>query len=306
MFLDRETEKRWLGLKADSLHGNGALPQDLLEVLLPVYSRQIEEGERIEAAHPEGSGLAGQTALPPLADELARSQGAPLLRREDFPVDHGAPGLFEEFLGLAEAAGGHLAEACRTIRQDLGQSRLVLAGPEGVFSALLRDADGLFRDYAGKTPQAPRALRFLAQASLMPGIEAAARALDSALAQDKPWNHGHCPICGSLPLMAGLKEKEGYRWLSCSFCRASYRYRRLRCAFCGNEEQKDLDFFTVAEVPGYRIDTCSTCKHYIKTVDFRQLDKISLPILDDLESLSLDILARQEGFTRPTLSGWGF
>jgi FdhE protein len=300
MFLDRDTEKRWLGLKADSLRANGALPQDLLDVLLPVYARQIEERARIEDAHPAGFAPAG------LADEHSRALGAPLLRREDFPVDPGAPALFEEFLGLAEAGGGPLAGACATVRQDLAQGGLDLAGPDGALAALLRDGESLLRDYAARTPQAPQALRFLVQSSLVPGIEAVARSLDAALVRDQAWNHGHCPICGSLPLMAGLRDKEGHRWLSCSFCRTSYRYRRLRCAFCGNEEHKDLDFFTVAEVPGYRIDTCSGCKRYIKTVDFRQLDKVSLPLLDDLESLALDILARQEGFTRPTLSGWGF
>jgi FdhE protein len=40
--------------------------------------------------------------------------------------------------------------------------------------------------------------------------------------------------------------------------------------------------------------------------DFRKLDKASLPPWDDLESLSLDILAAKEGYQRSTLSGWGF
>jgi FdhE protein len=36
------------------------------------------------------------------------------------------------------------------------------------------------------------------------------------------------------------------------------------------------------------------------------MDRQSVPVLDDLESLALDILAREQGFVRPTQSAWGF
>ena len=39
---------------------------------------------------------------------------------------------------------------------------------------------------------------------------------------------------------------------------------------------------------------------------FRQLDRPSLPLLDDLESIALDIRAQNQGLARPVLSAWGF
>jgi len=41
-------------------------------------------------------------------------------------------------------------------------------------------------------------------------------------------------------------------------------------------------------------------------MDFREMDKKVLPPLDDLESLPLDLKAKEEGYIRPTLSAWGF
>jgi FdhE protein len=54
------------------------------------------------------------------------------------------------------------------------------------------------------------------------------------------------------------------------------------------------------------VDVCAACRRYVKAADFRALDKVSVPVLDDLESLALDILAREAGFERPVLSAWGF
>ncbi len=117
---------------------------------------------------------------------------------------------------------------------------------------------------------------------------------------------GTCPICGSLPLISSLNEKEGFRHATCSFCRHDYRIKRIACPVCGEEEQKKLTFFTVDEEPGFRVDVCDTCKTYIKTIDFRELDRIAVPVLDDLDSLALDYVAAGQGYKRATMSAWGF
>jgi FdhE protein len=62
----------------------------------------------------------------------------------------------------------------------------------------------------------------------------------------------------------------------------------------------------VEEEPGYRVDVCASCKSYIKTIDFREMDRTALPQFDDLDSLALDFVAREQGYIRPTLSAWGF
>ncbi|WP_394699668.1 formate dehydrogenase accessory protein FdhE [uncultured Pseudodesulfovibrio sp.] len=111
---------------------------------------------------------------------------------------------------------------------------------------------------------------------------------------------GTCPICGSLPLISSLKEKEGFRHATCSFCRHEYRIKRIACPVCGEDDQKKLTFFTVDEEPGFRVDVCESCKTYIKTIDFRNLDRIAVPVLDDLDSLALDYVAAGQGYKRAT------
>lgn len=120
------------------------------------------------------------------------------------------------------------------------------------------------------------------------------------------WEHGHCPTCGSLPFFSSLETKEGIRKVHCSFCRGEYRVPRLGCVYCGEKDSQRLRYFQVEEVPGFRVDLCDHCKMCIKTVDFRTMDRVLVPALDDLESLPLDVLANSRGYVRPTLSVWGF
>ena len=60
------------------------------------------------------------------------------------------------------------------------------------------------------------------------------------------------------------------------------------------------------EEPGSEWTSCESCKTYVKTIDFRNLDRVAVPILDDLDSLALDYVAANQGYRRATLSAWGF
>ena len=109
-----------------------------------------------------------------------------------------------------------------------------------------------------------------------------------------------------MPIMTDLREKEGFRYNICGFCHAEYRVTRLQCPFCLEKDMAKLEYYEAKEEPGLRINTCKTCKMYIKQTDFRDLDRRALPLVDDLESLSLDVAAREKKYKRPTLSAWGF
>ena len=92
----------------------------------------------------------------------------------------------------------------------------------------------------------------------------------------------------------------------CSFCGFAHRIRRICCPYCDETDTGKLKLFSVAEYPGVRVDVCDTCGMYVKTLDFRALDKKLLPALDDMATGALDVLAQQRGYRRPTLSAWGF
>ena len=278
--------------KLTEMERKTSIPSQLLELVGQVQRLQTAaRGQAFVAMPPE-------TDLAPL-DRVA--QGAPLLAREHFLYDAGqASGLFSRFALLLAEAGGPMAQAVALVHKGGETLR------DEAFAAFLAGDEAFFAAWSAQSPQAPRTLAFLAQSSLTPSVVTLAGSLAGQLPENRTWEHGHCPICGSLPFHSTLQGKEGLRMNTCSFCRATYRVPRLQCAFCQETTAEKLPFYFADEEPGYRIDGCLSCHHYIKTTDFREFDRTSFPALDDLESLPLDILAAKRGFTRPTTSAWGF
>jgi len=146
-------------------------------------------------------------------------------------------------------------------------------------------------------------LFFLARNSVKPIFEAYADELKNYVDQERWWR-GYCPICGSEPFMAELKE-EGARFLVCSSCNFEWRFHRLKCPFCENENHEKLRYFyTEKEGKAYRVDVCEKCKRYIKTVDTKELGEDVIPLIEDAGTLYLDVLAQKEGYTKEkSLSG---
>jgi FdhE protein len=154
---------------------------------------------------------------------------------------------------------------------------------------------------AGKLGVKKDVLLFLAKESVKPVFEAYANELKGRVDQERWWR-GYCPICGSEPLMAELKE-EGARFLVCSSCGYEWRFKRLQCPFCEYEEPKGSKYF-YAEKEGkaYRVDVCEKCKRYIKTVDTKELGEDIIPLIEDAGTLHLDILAQKEGYTKEKMA----
>lgn len=295
MPFDYETEKRRLERKLAALEKKGFLPEGLLDMVGRTARLLLDAQRDARVELPDSAELASaaRTAL-----------GAPVLPRSEFVYDREqVRRLFGELLDVAGSAGGNLAHAAEIVREALGSGGL---DPEQAFAHFLDGDDGWFQEWGARTPGAPRLLSFLAQASLTPSLRATAEAVAAQAKAGEIKNMGHCPVCGSLPYISLLREKEGFRYLCCSFCQSEYRVRRLACPFCGEDNHAHLEYFESPDEPGYRVELCHSCKRYMKTADFRNLDRQYVPGLDDLESLALDILAREQGYSRPTLSAWGF
>ncbi|MES9994657.1 formate dehydrogenase accessory protein FdhE [Desulfovibrio aminophilus] len=281
--------------KLGQLRENEYLPPELVRLVGEVARRQDEAQAAARFELPDPAVLTSPEE---------NLQGRPLLARESFPADRDlARALFDEFLNLLTELGGDLEEAAGVVRTARESGELDL---ERALDAFLSGDDAWFAAFGQRTPNAPRVLNFLVQAALTPGLAAAAARLAEGLDLETPRQHGHCPVCGSLPLISNLEGKEGRRQVTCSFCRTSYRVRRLACPFCDHADPQGSRSFTVQEIPGYRVEVCDSCRSYMKTADFREMDRPSVPVLNDLESLPLDYLAQKQGFRRPTLSAWGF
>lgn len=293
--LEAKNAQELLARKIDACRKRGYLPTELIDLVEKMYARQLEA--RGQATVPAAASLE-------IADALQHSQGAPLLERARFPFDREqSAALFAEFLKLAASANPALGEAASALSKALEDKSLNL---DAAMQAHLDGDEAFFSTWAKTTPSAPRALPMLVQAAMTPSLERAAMELESRTDLSQSWDHGHCPLCGSMPIMSELREKEGFRYNICGFCHAEYHAPRLQCPFCLEKDMDKLEYYEAAEEPGVRVNACKTCQLYIKTTDFRNLDRRSLPLVDDLESLSLDVAAREKKYKRPTLSAWGF
>ncbi|HWR03970.1 MAG TPA: formate dehydrogenase accessory protein FdhE [Humidesulfovibrio sp.] len=295
MHCDDHTYARLASAKLALIRSQEILPEELIalvERVLPLL-RQA----RAEA----------QVSLPPVeacATAEAMFAGSPLLLRQDFPFDlKQALGLIPTLLDILEQSGEAAAEAAQTLRQAMESGAL---DPEAALRGLAAGDDALFAHWRERLPGSPRALDFLATCALLPSLNVAAEQLAPRLPENLPHEHGHCPLCGSLPYISLLRDKEGKRYGVCSFCGYEHRLRRIACAYCDEADQNKLKLFRVAEYPGVRVDVCDTCNMYIKTLDHREMDNDTLAALDDMASVALDVLAQQQGYRRPTLSAWGF
>jgi FdhE protein len=225
-------------------------------------------------------------------------QGAPLLRKEYFPIDiEASVFLFQSLCQIGKEANPHMAEQVSRIEEAIGgkvvdMKKLLREGGTEEKVEKIAEESGLDR----------KLLYFLIHNSRKPSIEAEVEHLRAEIDPEK-WLKGHCPICGSLPDLSLLKEEVGKRYLVCSYCSSQWRIERLVCPFCDNREQNSIHYLFGEEEEAFRIDLCEKCRQYIKTIDLRIIDSPD-PVLEDLATLHLDILASQKGYKRPVPNLW--
>jgi FdhE protein len=131
--------------------------------------------------------------------------------------------------------------------------------------------------------------------SLRPALEKVVQAYGDVVGKSE-WSEGYCPICGREPKIGEIRDDDGARYLYCNQCGFEWDYRRIKCPFCGNEEQQTLAYFTIEEDGRYRVDVCNECKRYIKIVDFRDSKERANMDVEDIATLHLDMLANDEGY----------
>jgi len=146
---------------------------------------------------------------------------------------------------------------------------------------------------------------YLSRALLRPYAEAAAAL---GLDLERTAGGGGCPTCGGAPWIAwraAAADGDGaQRFLGCALCGAAWPLGRIRCPACGEDAPDKLASFQSDRHPAARLETCATCQVYVKSIDLT-LDARAVPEVDDLVSLSLDLWAIDQGYTRlePGLAG---
>jgi FdhE protein len=94
------------------------------------------------------------------------------------------------------------------------------------------------------------------------------------------------------------------RHLCCALCGGEWDFSRIRCPACEEDDPEKLPAFQGAPYPLVRIEACDVCKRYVKSLDLT-LDARPIPEVDDLVSISLDLWAIEQGYSRiePGIAG---
>jgi FdhE protein len=237
---------------------------------------------------------AGKFRLPDLnLDQVpspeARSQGRSFLDPEGLSLDWEQAGALYK----------HLVDLLKTRENGRKQA-------EGLLQALAKDQNGipklmkavLASDFETIETAArefkidPPVLTLLLRLALRPALLNVSQAVLEQLDLNQ-WSYGHCPVCGSAPKLADFSGEGGMRTLHCSLCETAWPYTRLRCPFCENDNMEDLSYLRAESEEGLRVDLCSHCGHYIKTIDLRELPGPIIVPLDDVATWHLDIIAQE-------------
>ena len=143
---------------------------------------------------------------------------------------------------------------------------------------------------------------YIARAMLQPYAEVLR---ERKIEPDRLHRRGHCPFCGGAPWISFRKgEEAGFRYLQCSLCGLDWNFNRLSCPACGEEDPHKLPMFQSDVHTNVRLEACETCRRYVKSIDLT-LDARPIPAIDDLVSLSMDLWALDEDYTRiePGIAG---
>jgi len=214
-----------------------------------------------------------------------QSQGVPILKFDEIDVD------WKLFAELFQEAAGILAR-----HQVLG---LTDAGSLGKLADDVSFMEKTTRALCdgGPMPEGdidPDLLQMALQIALWPFLSKCAEALSPLIKQEK-WLRGTCPICGGRPDFGYLEKEAGAMWLMCSRCDTTWLFRRLRCPYCGNEDQKNLSYLE-SEDEIYRLYLCDQCHDYLKVVDLRKTEPDILLPLERLLTLDMDRQAREKDY----------
>jgi FdhE protein len=225
-------------------------------------------------------------------------EGFPLVDKSDLKIDFASATKLFKRLCKVLSRNKKATRDAEQINLALRNKHIEL--PE-LFKQICAGNDEYITEVSKKLGLKDGVLSFLAQSSIKPIFEAYANELKGYVDQERWWR-GYCPICGSEPAMAKLKNEggvEGARFLVCSICSYEWRFNRLKCPFCENEQHERLRYFYIEkEGRAYRVDVCEKCKRYIKTIDIKELGEEVIPSIEDIGTLHLDILAQNEGYKR--------
>jgi FdhE protein len=176
----------------------------------------------------------------------------------------------------------------------------------------LGDAEAL-QSAAALAGVTPEFLLMALRAAYAPCIAAHKEAMAS-LAPVDLWRKAHCPVCGSDPDLAVLENnpepseflvsKGGEVWHHCPTCSHRWRFVRLVCPGCGNQDHETLNRFSVPGAPMEYIYACDACRQYLPCLDLVERADVIDFDLAALKAVHLDAAAQASGYVPVSPAPW--
>jgi FdhE protein len=105
-----------------------------------------------------------------------------------------------------------------------------------------------------------------------------------------------CPVCDSAPVAGVILGDDKLRYLVCSLCGSEWNLTRIQCWSC--RSTGGIRFLGVAgDQGGLKAEACAACGAYLKLFYRERMPSVE-PLADDVASLTLDLLAAQDGWAR--------
>jgi len=285
-------EARWRGVREarPDLEPALALQRELLAHVLDAAA--VLDGGRLPRLSLPGKYLAAKLG-----------RGVPALAGEPIPLP--VPALAPPLVQLCEAlAAGGAGEAAQHIGSAIADGAIDAGS---LLTASMHRDQAALRTAAVHRGLSPDLLWLVAELAVSPFVHALQRLLlggataDLDAALDR-WDRGYCPACGSWPAVAEVVH--GHRTLRCSFCAAAWELTTYACIYCGEAGEKFVTAAPNEERKDRRVEVCSACGGYLKTIDLGELSAFPLLSISDIETTDLDVAAMEHGYARPALKAF--
>lgn len=259
----------------------------------------------VELAEVIERGRLPRLSLPPRYVAAKLRKGIPAMAAEPIPMPTAV--LAPTLLDLCEAlAQGGAGDAARHIKEAISGGTMEAGS---LLSASLARDQQAIRTGGVHRGLAPDLVWLVSELAVSPFVHALQQALVTPLAHANredairsaldAWTHGYCPICGSWPAL--VERWHGSRVLRCSFCALAWSLPTEACAYCAEGGSAFRTSSPDEAHPDRRLETCDTCRSYLKAIDVDRPAPFPLLAIVDLETMDIDMSAMQTGFQRPPL-----